>query len=142
VVLLGAAWGAPRARAGSPRPAFEVIVNATNPQTSAPRAFLVDAFLKKVTRWADGELIRPVDLKSGADARRAFSAQVLDRPVTAVRSYWQERIFSGRDVPPPELDTDAAVVQFVAKYPGAVGYVSSRVDLSDAKDGVKVLRVE
>jgi hypothetical protein len=33
-------------------------------------------------------------------------------------------IFSGKAVPPPALDTDAAVVEFVRRNPYAVGYVS------------------
>ena len=99
---------------------------------------MADAFLKKVTRWADGEAIKPVDLRQSAAARVKFSERVLKRTVGAVRSYWQQRIFSGRDVPPPELDSDDAVVAFVAKNAGAVGYVSGAAKLS----GVRELAIE
>jgi hypothetical protein len=50
-----------------------------------------------------------------------------------VRAYWQQRIFSGRDVPPPELDSDQQVVDYVMKYPGAIGYVSGAADLKGAR---------
>jgi len=50
-----------------------------------------------------------------------------------VRSYWQQRIFSGRGVPPPEVDSDADVVRFVLKYRGSVGYVSGRAEIGKAK---------
>ena len=46
--------------------------------------------------------IRPVDLRPNAATRRLFSERMLRRSVAAVRSYWQQRIFSGRGVPPPE----------------------------------------
>ena len=49
---------------------------------------------------------------------------MLKRSVAAVRSYWQQRIFSGRDVPPPEVDTENQVIKYVAGDPGALGYVS------------------
>jgi ABC-type phosphate transport system substrate-binding protein len=108
---------------------FRLIVNPTNPATSADRQFLLDAFLKRVTRWENGEAIRPVDLTGDSLVRRRFSAEVLGRSVGAVQSYWQQAIFSGRDVPPPELESDEAVVQYVLRYPGAIGYVSDTADV-------------
>ena len=53
---------------------------------------------------------------------------MLKRSVEAVKGYWQQRIFSGRDVPPPELETDDEVVRYVLKHEGAVGYVSGSAD--------------
>lgn len=99
---------------------------------------LEDAFLKKVKTWPNGETIRPVDLEPGSSARQRFTAEVLRRPVAAVLAYWQQCIFSGRNVPPPELDTDEKVLSYVKKYPGAVGYVSGSAYVS----GVKVITVQ
>jgi ABC-type phosphate transport system substrate-binding protein len=112
---------------------YLVIVNGANPQASLDRKFLGDAFLKKTTRWGDGELIRPVDQSPDSPVRRRFSEQVLNRSVTAVRSYWQQVIFSGRDVPPPELGGDAEVLEFVRKHVGAIGYVSGAAGTNGAK---------
>ena len=53
--------------------------------------------------------------------------------MAAVKSYWQQLIFSGRAIPPPELDSDEEVVRYVAKYPGAVGYVSGGSELSGVR---------
>src|SRR5580692_7151585 len=100
---------------------FVVIVNHRNPTSSASYEFLTDVFLKKATRWDGGESIRPVDQNADSSVRRAFSAIVLKRSVGVVRAYWQQRIFSGRDVPPPEVDSDEAVVRYVSKYAGGVG---------------------
>jgi ABC-type phosphate transport system substrate-binding protein len=117
---------------------YRVIVNAKNQQGAVDRRFLAQAFLKKATVWGDGELIRPVDLPADSGARRRFTDEVLERTVTAVKSYWQQIIFSGRGVPPPELDSDDAVIRYVLRYPGALGYVSAGADLH----GVKVLAVK
>jgi ABC-type phosphate transport system substrate-binding protein len=117
----------------SPPPAYVVIVNPSNPTTSVGRKFLTDAFLKKTTRWDFNEVIRPVDQAPDSPVRRKFSEEVLKRSVAAVRSYWQQVIFSGRDVPPPELGSDEDVVKYVLKYPGAIGYVAGGSDTSDAK---------
>ena len=120
------------ATAGPP-PVYVVIVHPSNPTTGANRKFLEDAFLKKTTRWDHGEVIRPVDQVPDSPVRRRFSDEVLRRSVAAVRSYWQQMIFSGRDVPPPELPSDEDVVNYVLKYPGAVGYVSGSADTNGAK---------
>jgi ABC-type phosphate transport system substrate-binding protein len=113
---------------------FRVIVHPSNPLHAVARAHLADAFLKKVTRWHGGEVIRAVDLRADNPVRRRFSERVLKRSVGAVRSYWQQRIFSGRDVPPPELDSDDSVAAFVAKYPGALGYVSGAAKLANVRE--------
>jgi ABC-type phosphate transport system substrate-binding protein len=120
-------------RARTPPADYEMIVQADRPDDAADRVFLADAFLKKVTTWPDGELIRPVDQVAGSPPRKSFTADVLRRSVEAVKSYWQQRIFAGRDVPPPELDGNDDVVAYVAKHPGAVGYVAPGTVLRGAK---------
>lgn len=117
-------------------PAYRVIVHPSNQVASLTRDQIADAFLKKITRWPSGEAIRPVDLHGGtggAGVRQQFARDVLRRSLAAVRSYWQQLIFSGRNIPPPELDSDAAVVAYVLRYPGAIGYVSGAADIADAK---------
>jgi hypothetical protein len=123
-----------RAQAQEAAPDFRVVAHPSHAGGSVERAFLADAFLKKVTRWAGGETIRPVDLRPNNTARKRFTDVVLKRSVGAVRSYWQQRIFSGRDVPPPELDSDEDVLAFVAKHPGAVGYVSGAAKLQGVRE--------
>jgi hypothetical protein len=115
-----------------PAPAYRVIVNPKTAVTSLSRTFLQDAFLKKTGRWPDDGVIRPADLTANV-TRIRFSEEVLGRSLAAVRAYWQQRIFSGRDVPPPELDTDAKVVAYVLKYEGAIGYVSGTANIGAAK---------
>ena len=112
------------ARAGDTPPEFRVIAHPSRPETSVERAFVADVFLKNVTRWHDDEATRPVDQRLDSEVRRRFSESVLRRSVAAVKIYWQQRIFSGRGVPPPELESDEAVVGYVEAHPGAIGYIS------------------
>ena len=112
---------------------FRVIVDPENTTTAATRELLAEAFLKTSSRWPDGEIIRPVDQRPESSARKSFSDSILKRTVSAVRSYWQQRIFSGRDVPPPELDSDDAVVRYVREHRGAVGYVSTAAKTGETK---------
>jgi hypothetical protein len=117
----------------SPPPTYLVVVNPSNPATTVDRGFLEDAFLKKTTRWPNDDVIRPADLASGSPVRRKFTEDVLKRSVDAVKGYWQQRIFSGRDVPPPEFDTDEEAIKYVLKYEGAVAYVSGNANLNGSK---------
>ena len=135
IVLLGLVLAIPRGAvfADPLPPVYVVIVHPGNRETSFERSFLEDAFLKKVTRMPRGEVIRPVDLMPDSPVRRRFSHEVLKRPVSAVRSYWQQVIFAGRDVPPPELETDEEVVRYVLKHPGGIGYVSGTANIGSAK---------
>jgi len=129
--LAGASLTASYARRvlGAEPPALRVIVHPTTSAHALEREIVADMFLKKVTRWPGGDAVRPVDLRPDDPTRRRFSEAVLRRSVQAVRSYWQQRIFSGRDVPPPELDSEASVVAFVSRFPGAIGYVSGAAKL-------------
>jgi ABC-type phosphate transport system substrate-binding protein len=121
---------------------FVVIVNAKNPTDTVDRKFLQDTFFKRITRWPEDGIIQPVDQRPDSPIRRVFSEAVLSRSVMGVKSYWQQLIFSGTDVPPPELGDDEEVVRFVARTPGSIGYVSPAVHPgSSSALGVKAVTV-
>ena len=135
-MLLVFAWaglGQAQGPAPAPAPAYVVIVHPRNPVSSLDRRQIGLFFLKKATRWSDDELVRPVDATPRAGTRRRFSQDVLARSVQAVKSYWQQLVFSGRGVPPPELDSDEAIVSYVLRHRGAIGYVSASANLNGAK---------
>jgi ABC-type phosphate transport system substrate-binding protein len=134
VVVVGAPGAPPRASG----PAYRVIVNAANAASAIDRRFLMEVFLKKSTRWPDGGTVRPVDQGADSPTRQRFSDEILGRSVPAVKSYWQQALFAGRDLPPPELDSDDEVVRFVQRFAGAIGYVSAAANV----DRVKVLTLK
>lgn len=109
---------------------FVVIVNSFNPFVTIRADELSRLFLKKSQAWSNGQAAQPVDQSEGSSLRRRFSARVLNKDTASLRSYWQQMIFSGKAVPPPALDTDAAVLEFVRQHPYAVGYVSASTPLS------------
>ena len=117
---------------------FTVIVNAANPVASMQKTEVAKLFLKKTTAWESGQAVSPVELPAAAKAREAFAHSVLNKSIAQVKSYWQQQIFSGRDVPPPEKQTENDVVAFVRSNPGAIGYVSKGMDIGR---GVKALSV-
>jgi ABC-type phosphate transport system substrate-binding protein len=130
LILLALSTGAVSAE--SPRPVYVLIVHPAVRPPALDRKFLADAFLRRTTRWPDDTPILPVDLAPDARARARFSQEILARSVASVRSYWQQRIFSGQGLPPPELGDDEAVVSYVLHHPGAIGYVSAGTALNGA----------
>ena len=47
--------------------------------------------------------------------------------------YWKRLIFTGKGTPPTSFASDEKVVAFVARTPGAIGYVSTKAELKDVK---------
>ncbi len=116
---------------------FRVVVNSNNPVVSITARDASDYFLKKETKWANGQTVVPVDLSPKSSVREDFSTFVHGKSVAAIKSYWQQFVFAGKGTPPIEKNTDAEVVEFVKKNPGAIGYVSVNADVS----GVKVITI-
>ena len=104
---------------------YVVVVHKANPVSTISRADAAAFFLKRVVRWPGGTDARPVNQPSRSPIAVAFSTGVLHLTPSAVEAYWQQQIFPGRATPPPERPGDAAIVEYVAANPGAVGYVSA-----------------
>ncbi len=118
---------------GEPDLCVQVVVHPSVGLRDLERRFVADVFLKKRTRWADDSVVKPVDLKANHVLRKHFSEGVLGRSVAAVRRYWQQKIFSGRDLPPPEVSSAAAALEYVSSQPGAIGYVSCQHELKGVR---------
>ena len=112
---------------------FKVIVNPENPIGSVDRDFLRDVYLKKSNEWGGGETIHPIDLASKYPARDRFTEHVIRKTPAQLRTYWNQQIFSGKGVPPPEAGTVADVIAYVLAHKGAIGYLPADADPGRAK---------
>jgi len=110
---------------------FRVIVNAHNSVKSLKPAALSEIFLKKVVVWPDEMIIQPLDLPADSAVRIQFTDTIHQRSMAWIKNYWQQRIFSGKELPPREMKTDEDVIKFVMTHQGAIGYVSDKADLKD-----------
>jgi hypothetical protein len=117
---------------------YRVIVHPSNPVRALSREFLRDVYLKKRTSWWDGESIRPAGLSPRFAARRRFASEVLKKTPAQLRAYWNQQIFSGKGVPPPEFDFHDAVIAYVHRHRGAIAFVPASVDAP----GVAVVSVK
>jgi ABC-type phosphate transport system substrate-binding protein len=113
-----------------------VIVNSANPVTTMRREQIARMFLREVPAWNNGEEILPVDQLERSPSRATFAREVEGQTVSSLKIYWQQRIFSGNESPPPERVSDADVLTYVRSNAGAIGYVVEGTDLGT---GVKAV---
>jgi ABC-type phosphate transport system substrate-binding protein len=116
---------------------FKVIVNEENSVSALTKDNVSNYFLKKTIKWDNGSKIEPVDLGADSDTRKSFSENIHGKSVSAIKAYWQKKIFSGKGIPPSEKSNDAEVLAFVKSKPGAIGYVSAGA----STNGVKVVKI-
>jgi ABC-type phosphate transport system substrate-binding protein len=117
---------------------FVVVVNAINPIDRMSSTVISDYFFKKEEEWPNGTKVLPVDQKVDSKVRAMFTLAIHFKRPAAVQSYWQQKLFAGEEVPPPELATDVDVLEFVSQNPGAIGYVTGDWQLSAE---VKILQI-
>lgn len=115
---------------------YKIVVNPANPATSISKDDLSRIFLKQSTKFRDGHGASPVDLPVSSPVRESFSKSILGKPSSAVDAFWQQQIFSGRDIPPPQRNESAAI-SFVRSNENGIAYVSSGADTH----GLKVITV-
>lgn len=111
-----------------------VIAHPGVPVSSLSVEALSAIYLLKTSEWRGGDLIVPVNREAQSPERAQFSAAVLRQSPHALAAFWNQMHFRGK-VPPIVQESDQAVLAFVQKVPGAVGYVSASV----APRNVKVL---
>jgi len=125
--------------AGSAAKAQEAVVVANSgvKATEVSSDDLRDVFTGAKSSLKDGSRVTPVTLKSGA-ANDAFLKKYVGKSDSAFRAGWRSLVFTGQAAMPKAFDSEAALLDYVAATPGAIGYVSKGA----ANDKVKTLEVK
>jgi ABC-type phosphate transport system substrate-binding protein len=84
-----------------------------------------------------GSHVVPALQKQGA-AHEAFLAEFVGKSDAALSATWRSLVFSGQASMPKSVDSDGAMVDYVAKTPGAIGYIAK----TSPHEGTKVLTVQ
>ncbi len=113
-----------------------VIVHPSNSATLSAKN-VQRIFLGKEKKFPDGKETIPVNQISDAAPRGTFDSNVLGRSTTQVSAYWSKLVFTGKGIPPKEVDNDSAMIEIVANNPNAIGYIDS----SAVNSSVKVIPV-
>ena len=120
----GAAQDSAAARpAARPAPHLAIVVNAQAPERPIDRAELRRIYLLRQRLWPDGRRVSPINLPADTPLREQFSRAVLGGGSRDFATYWNDLYFHGTQ-PPATVVSEQAVLLFVARTPGAIGYVS------------------
>lgn len=96
-------------------------------------------FMLRQRFWPHGRRIAPVNLPAASPLRRDFSSRLLGRSVRDMSEYWNDLYFHGTQ-PPPVLESERAVLLYVARTGGAIGYVrAGTLRAAPERDQVRVL---
>ena len=106
---------------------YRVVVHASNPIAHLTRDQVSRIFLRKVTLWDNKQPVLPVDQTPDSPVRRVFTKQIHQRTIASVQTWWQQQTFAGVGVAPPERGSDADVLEYIRRYPNAIGYVRATV---------------
>lgn len=96
-----------------------------------------DILLGNQGKWANGTVIKLAVLSGGPAHDKAIN-DLTARSADQFDKFWKKQVFTGKGVMPEAMADDAAMVAYVAKTPGAFGYVSAGAKT----DGVKTVTVQ
>lgn len=113
-----------------------VIANPSVNAVDVSKAELRDVFTGASSSFRGAAQVTPVLLKQGP-VNEVFLDLYVGKSDSAFRASWRSILFSGQGALPRTLDSDAAVVDYVAHTVGAIGYIGR----SSPHEGVKTLVV-
>jgi hypothetical protein len=103
---------------------FYVIVQVTNPQPALTQKEAVDIFMGRNRAFANGEFAQVFDLPRDVPGRDEFYHALTGLTQAQVNSYWSRLMFSGRNLPPQPLPSEAAMIETVRHNPRAIGWLT------------------
>ena len=114
-----------------------VIANKALSLNELSKEDIASIYLLKKKHWEDGEAMVPINLPVQSQARNVFTEQVFDSTPEKLGSYWDKMLFKGI-TPPLTQNSEQAVMLFVERVKGAIGYVESKPDSSNIKIVYKI----
>lgn len=81
-------------------------------------------YWRKQLYWPNGQRIKPINLRSEHHLRQQFSQTILGSLPKAQIDYWNGQYFNGV-LPPYTVNSEEAVIRYVAQTNGAIGYVQA-----------------
>jgi ABC-type phosphate transport system substrate-binding protein len=102
-----------------------IIANKDLPVAQLDKDDIAAIYLLKKKHWENGDDIMPINLPAQADARTRFTAEVFDSTPEKLGSYWDKMLFKG-ETPPVTQNSEQAVILFVERIKGAIGYVETK----------------
>lgn len=111
------------------------VVMIANPEAkfdSMTETALADIYLGRTKTLPDKVKAVPVVL-STKEIYDEFLKTYIKRTSAQFENLWKKSVFTGKGKPPQEFKTEAELIAFVKKTPGAIGYVTSSAKIPEVK---------
>jgi len=108
-----------------------IIANKSVSDSFLSQKTVSDIYLGKKSAWSDGSKINFVVLKGAA--QDDFLETYVRKTASQFSTFWKKQVFTGKGSPPMAFDSDNAMIAFVARTPGAIGYVSANANVANVK---------
>lgn len=114
-----------------------IIANTSVPVDSLSRGALNDIFLGIEAAWKDAQEIS-IALQEKSDIHSAFTNEFTNKSPSQFKMHWRKLVFLGQASQPDSFGTEQELIDYVAKNPGAIGYVSA----APQNDRIKTIGIE
>lgn len=111
-----------------------VIVHPSNGDAIDQKA-IENIYLGKTKSFPGGAQAVPINMDSSQGIKETFDTTVLGKSSSQLKSYWSQKVFTGKGTPPKEVASADEMIKLVSSNPNIIGYIDS----SQANDSVKVV---
>jgi ABC-type phosphate transport system substrate-binding protein len=116
------------------------IVNEQNAISELSDVQISNYFLKKNRQWPSGVPVKFFDQMNDKEERKTFLKDFMKRSSRDVELYWiGQKLYTGNSAP-LQITSDFMMANVVARFPGAIGYVSSNFQGAPGVKKITVVR--
>lgn len=101
---------------------YYVVVSEASPVVQLSQKDVLHLFMGRSRSFPDGSAAAPHDLAASTQ-REGFYRALSGMSLAQVTSYWARLMFSGRSLPPAQLDDESALVAKLRQDSAAIGWL-------------------
>lgn len=109
-----------------------VFVNQDVPEEAMARTQLKSIYLGKKDRWSNNQQVTFTTLNQGP-CQEVFIREYVKKSPFQFQNYWKKQVFTGMGQPPRKFDSPAALIDYVSRTTGAIGFSCQRPDTGKVK---------
>lgn len=113
-----------------------VVVHPSNASSFSDKD-LKKIFLAKKKKFPAGGRAVVLRQKKGSAVKLQFVQGLLNKSESQLKAYWSRLIFTGKALPPKEINGDIEMKRLVGENPSVIGYI----DAASIDDSVKVVKI-
>jgi hypothetical protein len=107
---------------------------------SASLKHIRSIFRGKYSSWNNQQTVIIVLPSKKNASIKDVSSYIYETSTTGMQKFWLSQVFQGRSNPPVFLDTDAEIIQYVNKNPGAIGVINRPVEPVNAALLINIIK--